>query len=184
MNARLVGGLFILAFGLYGGGTALAMQGHFPAGVGLILANSVAVTWIGVLARPWLRPFSSLIANGYLAARVIEGLLLAAGALMLWARGGGEAGLGFNDTAYTVAMFVLAVGSLGFCLGLFRTALVPAWLALWGLGGYAVFGVGMILGAYGMEDLSMYLLIPGGLFELVFGLWLIIRGLKVPAVEA
>ena len=184
MNARLVGGLFIVAFGLYGGGSALAMQGHFSAGVGLILANAVAVTWIGALARPWLKSFSLLIANGYLAARVIEGLLLAAGGLMLWARGGNEAGLSFNDTAYTAAMIVLALGSLGFCWGLFRAALVPAWLALWGLVGYAVFGTGMICGAIGMEDLSMYLLVPGGLFELVFGLWLIIRGVKASAAGA
>jgi hypothetical protein len=95
---RAVGGLFLLAFLAYGGGSALVdsaggnpaalsdvlnAQGRISAGVLLILLNSVIVAGIGVLAFPVLRAHHEVSAHAYLVTRVAEAVLLAVGALFL-----------------------------------------------------------------------------------------------------
>lgn len=50
-----------------------------------------------------------------------------------------------NFMAYNVAMVGLGLGSLFFCYLLFRSNLVPRFLAVWGLVGYAVFAPGCVL---------------------------------------
>ena len=47
-----------------------------------------------------------------------------------------------NSVSYNVAEAGLGIGSLFFCALLFRTGLVPRWLAAWGFIGYACFAVG------------------------------------------
>ena len=85
---RIVGGLFIAAFFLYGGGAYLldsvadgatplpenaASLGELSAGAALMLANSVAVIVIGALAFRVLRRGHSRTAGGYLLVRAVEG---------------------------------------------------------------------------------------------------------------
>lgn len=181
-HARWVGALFLLAYVFYGGGTMFATKGGYALAFALILSNSVAVASIGLLARSWVAGYSLSLAKGYMYARLAEALLLAGGGLVLWLRDGSPSGFALNYDAYTTAMILLALGSLGFCWGLWKAAVVPAWLALWGLVGYAIFGAGMIAQARDMESLGYILMVPGALFEVVFGLWLMIRGEgKTPA---
>ena len=78
-----------------------------------------------------------------------------------------EAGLGF--------------GSLFFCDLLFRTGLVPRFLAVWGFIGYACFVGGALLELFGVAGAGLVGAIPGGLFELTFGIWLIARGVASTA---
>jgi hypothetical protein len=75
-----------------------------------------------------------------------------------------------------VAEFVLGIGSLFFCALLFRTGLVPRFLAVWGFIGYACFAGGTLLELFGVAGAGLVGAIPGGLFELTFGIWLIARG--------
>jgi hypothetical protein len=49
------------------------------------------------------------------------------------------------------------------------------WLALWGLAGYAIFATGALLELLGFSY-GLTLSIPGGIFELVFGIGLFTKG--------
>jgi hypothetical protein len=74
-------------------------------------------------------------------------------------------------------MLVLGIGSIPMCLTLLKHKITPSWLAIWGAAGYAVFAFGFLMELFG-KAWSMYLLGPGGLWEVVFAIWLIIRGSK------
>ena len=89
---RVVGGLFLSAFFLYGGGSYLvasttdgatpvpenvASLGQLSAGASLMLLNSTAVITIGVLSFRVLRRRHRRTASTYLLTRVVEGALLA-----------------------------------------------------------------------------------------------------------
>ncbi len=66
------------------------------------------------------------------------------------------------------------------CYTLYKAQLLPRWLALWGLVGYAIILGGMvseIMGS-GLGDLSS---LPGGLWEIFVGVWLIVKGFNAPA---
>ena len=81
-----------------------------------------------------------------------------------------------NAVFYNVAEAGLGIGSLFFCALLFRTALVPRFLAVWGFIGYACFAAGNLLELFGVAGAGIVAAIPGGLFELTFAIWLIARG--------
>ena len=173
--ARAVGALMLAAFLLYGIGSSIATTAApgalLTAGAALMLANSVAVIVIGALMLPILRPHTPAIAIGYLGTRIFEGLFLAAGAVALLL-----ASPGTNFLAYNIAMAGLGIGSLFFCVALYRARLVPRFLAVWGFVGYAAFAAGCILELAGVAGAGLVSAIPGGLFEIFFGVWLIVRG--------
>jgi hypothetical protein len=81
-----------------------------------------------------------------------------------------------NFMAYNVAMVGLGLGSLFFCYLLFRSNLVPRFLAVWGFVGYAIFESGCVLEILGFAGTGLVATIPGGLFEIFFGIWLIAKG--------
>lgn len=87
-----------------------------------------------------------------------------------------------NETAYQIGQLSLAFGCLFLCALLFRTGLIPRWLAAWGLVGYALHMTGAaaeILGA----PISLVLLIPGGIFEVTLAFWLLIKGFTPAAYD-
>jgi hypothetical protein len=57
---------------------------------------------------------------------------------------------------------------------------VPRFLAAWGLLGYAVLMTGSIAEIFGLH-IGLVFSIPGGLFELVLGVWLIAKGFEPDA---
>ncbi|MFE0590767.1 DUF4386 domain-containing protein [Micromonospora echinospora] len=173
VTGRLVGAFVLLAFVCYGIGSALA--GQF-AGTTLVVLNSVMVAAIGVLVFRALRRPHPASAWTYLVARGAEAFLLTAGIVLL-----DRAGAGAADVAYQVAMVSLALGSLPLCLTLRRRRWVPGWLAIWGFGGYALLATGAAAELMGAK-VGLVLAIPGGLFELVFGLLLLVRGFAPPTV--
>lgn len=199
---RFAGILFLCAFLAYGMGTSivaplieagnatavlLSARGQLIAGCALMLSNSVIVIAIGLLLRPALAGANSQTASTYVTARVIEGLALAVGAfaLMSLAFSGDALSLSHltsakrvNFIGYQAGMLALGLGSLPFCLLLFRQRFVPVWLAVWGLIGYAIFATGALLELFGLPY-GIALSVPGGLFELVFGVWLMVKGFKL-----
>lgn len=198
---RIAGALFLCAFLAYGIGTSIVAplieagnatavllggRGQLLAGCALMLSNSVVVIAIGLLLRPALAGASAKTASTYVMARVIEGLALTVGAfaLMSLAFPGDTLSLSHltsakrvNFIGYQAGMLTLGLGSLPFCLLLFRQRFIPGWLALWGLAGYSIFAAGALLELFGLPY-GIALSVPGGLFELVFGVWLIIKGFK------
>jgi hypothetical protein len=191
--AKLIGALFLSAFVLYGVGNGLATSAGGPTalavGALMMLLNSAAVVGIGVLFFPVLVGHGQRTALGYLASRIVEAVFLAAGvvSLLVLLPAGHEAGVGdpalalrANATAYQVAMASLGSGSIFLCALLLRTGLIPRFLAAWGLIGYGIFLAGAVAEIVGFR-VGLVLAVPGGLFELAFGSWLIIRGFRLPA---
>ena len=185
-TARIVGVLFLAGYLAYGVGSVIAKgivdsgdrsdsTALFVAGIALMLLNSAFVIAIGVLMFPILRPHNKAIAAGYLGTRVFEGVVLAIGVVSLIVLTGSDA-IEANAAFYSVAEAGLGIGSLFFCALLFRTGLVPRFLAVWGFIGYACFAGGNLLELFGVAGAGVIGAIPGGLFELTFAIWLIARG--------
>src|SRR3954447_18332285 len=190
-TARIVGVLFLAGYMAYGVGSLIATgivrsddrgssTALFVTGVVLMLLNSAIVIGIGVLLMPILRVHSKAIAAGYLGTRIFEGVVLAIGVLSLIAGTGSDA-IHANGVFYNVAEAGLGIGSLFFCALLFRTGLVPRFLAVWGFIGYACFAGGNLLELFGVKGAGVVGAIPGGLFELTFAIWLIVRGFSPTA---
>jgi hypothetical protein len=167
VTARLVGVLFIVATvaAIVGGVLVLPAEeqgavvdaasndGRIVTGfvVELVLVGSVV--GIATTLFPALRRTDEGLALGYVAARLIEGVLLLAAAVspllvLALSRGAGSAaggeGLGgllttARDWTYLVGSMV-AVGASALILYslLYRARLVPVWLSLWGLAGGAL----------------------------------------------
>ena len=182
-TARIVGVLFLAGFLAYGVGSVIASGNAdrsgstalLVTGAALMLLNSAFVIGIGVLMFPILRAHNKAIAAGYLGTRIFEGVVLAIGVVSLIVVTG-SAAIHANSVSYNVAEAGLGIGSLFFCALLFRTGLVPRFLAVWGFIGYACFAVGNLLELFGVAGAGLVGALPGGLFELTFGVWLIARG--------
>lgn len=167
-------------------------------GILLQFVNSAAVVGIAILLYPTLKQHQGAVALGYVAFRVIEATLLILGALsplllitfsQTLALNSGAAAewplistlvMAGQQWTFQLAMAVLAVGSLPFCILLYRTRLVPRWLALLGLLGYIALLASAVSTLFGTGETMLWFL-PGALFEIIFPLWLIGKGFS-PAV--
>ncbi len=166
-------------------------------GAVLMLANSAIVACIGVLMLPVLRHRHEITAYAYLATRLFEAVMMAVGVLSLLlliplaqantatasAPGAVLASLAplaqqGNQYALHIGMIGLGLGSRLFCRALLRTGLVPGFMAVWGLIGYAALAMGETLALLGY-DVGMLHYAPGGLFEVALGVLLIIKGFPV-----
>lgn len=191
-TARAVGILFLAGFLTYGVGTAIATSlvgsagprdAVFGAAAVAMLVNSAVVIGIGVLMFPILQRHSRSIAVSYLVTRLVEGVGLAVGVLGLLSLSG-PAAISANFVAYNLAEASLGIGSLLFTVLLFRSRLVPRFLAAWGFIGYAAMAAGSLLELLGFAGAGMVSVIPGGLFEITFSVWLIARGFNRLALHA
>jgi Domain of unknown function (DUF4386) len=88
-----------------------------------------------------------------------------------------------NFWAYQIAMLVLGIGSLMFCYVLYQSKLIPRFLSAWGFVGYAALAMGALLELFGLKVGLLYS-IPGGLFELIFPIWLIVKGFNSSATTS
>jgi hypothetical protein len=171
-------------------------------GVLLEFIDAAAVAAIGILLFPILRKFNAAIALGYAGTRIIECLLLiVAGisALSLiplsqeYVQAGtpdasnfealGTVVVAQSGLAFQIAMIALGLGSIPFCYLLYRTRLIPRWMAVLGLIGYAALLIGGLLELFGL-NLSMIHFAPGGLFELILPIWLIVKGFNESVIPA
>ena len=179
-KARTIGSFFLLAFVAYGFGRSLVESepdSEKNIGALLIVANSLMVLFIGILFRRTLQLYNGWVGNLYLVTRVFESLALASIALNV------IPSLRISDAyGYFPAMLVLGLGSIPMCVTLYKQKLSPSWLALWGVTGYVIFAFGFLMELLG-RAWSMYLLLPGGLWEIIFAGWLIIKGGKVTEHE-
>jgi hypothetical protein len=148
----------------------------------------------GILMFPVLKPHSERAAVGYLVARIIDATFIAVMVLLILVQiplGMEYLNAGSSDTsslqalgavftqanlyAYEIAMSAVGVAGLILCSMFYRTQLVPRLLAVWGLIGYAILLFGSILQVLGF-NLSSIHAIPGGLWELTIGVWLVAKG--------
>ena len=163
-------------------------------GAFLMLLNTPVDVGKAVLFFPILEKHGKRTALAYLAAMIIEVVFLTAGVLCLliipalaqhavdarqasagWAKALGSLAVQANTNAYQIAEMSLGLGGIFLCALLFRVRLIPRWLAGWGLIGYAILLIGFIAEIFGIH-ISLLFSIPGGLFELALGIWLLIKG--------
>jgi hypothetical protein len=148
----------------------------------------------GVLMFPVLKQRSERSAVGYLAARIMDATFIAVMALLILMQipvaneylNAGAADTSylqalsavFNQAylyAYEFAMTTVGVAGLILCSAFYRSQLIPRPLAVWGLVGYATLLSGSVLQVLGF-NLNSIQAIPGGLWEVFIGVWLIVKG--------
>jgi hypothetical protein len=153
----------------------------------------------GVLMFPILKPLSERMAIGYLAFRIVDAVFIAVMVLLLLlqiplgseylktAANGAAYLLAMSAVtvqgsqyAYAIGMSALGVSGLMLCYTLYKSKLVPRFFAIWGLVGYAVIFVGMLSEIMG-SGLGLMSSLPGGLWEVFMGLWLIAKGFNSSA---
>ena len=85
-----------------------------------------------------------------------------------------------SQYAYDIAMGTLGIAGLILCSGFYKTKMIPRSIAVWGLVGYASIFFGMMSEIMG-SGLGLASSIPGGLWEVFVGVWLIFKGFNVSA---
>ena len=155
----------------------------------------------GVLMFPILRRHNERLAVGYLASRIIDAVFIGAhllfvllqiplGRAYLRAGASSESSLPVLSNvleqagaySYEIAMTILGIAGLLLCYSFYRFKLVPRAIAIWGLVGYTTMLCGSMLGVLGFNLNSLHV-IPGGLWELFIGVWLIAKGFSSPAID-
>jgi hypothetical protein len=156
----------------------------------------------GVLMFPILKQHHERIAFGYLGARIIDAVFIAVMVLFVLLQiplaseylKAGAANASYLQAlsgvvlqgqlyAYNIGMITLGVSGLMLNYTLYRARLIPRPLAIWGLIGYAIIFGGMVSEVMG-SGLGLASSIPGGLWEVFIGVWLIVKGFSPATVPA
>ncbi|MBI5031929.1 MAG: DUF4386 domain-containing protein [Chloroflexi bacterium] len=156
----------------------------------------------GVLMFPILKQHSERIAFGYLAARIVDAVFIAVMVLFMliqiplgseylkaassnssFLQSLSNVSVQASQYAYFIGMSALGLAGLMLNYMFFRANLVPRWIAVWGLIGYAIIFAGMVSAVMGsgLGDVSS---LPGGLWEVFVGVWLIAKGFNSSAVAS
>lgn len=204
--SRIFGALFLAGFLVYGIGYALvssvttapdilaaaaANPTILVVGALLMLLNTVVDIGKGVLFFPIAERRGKRTALVYLAAITVQVVLLDLGVLFLlllvplselatganadWAAGIGSLLTEANTFAFNIGQATLSFGGLFMTWFLFRAHLLPRTLAAWGVIGYAIHMAGGVAEIFGVH-VGLVLSLPGGLFEVALGFWLIAKG--------
>lgn len=178
--------------------TVPAHRAALVLGALLMLVNTAVDIGKAVLFFPIIERWGRRTALAYFATMVFEVAMMAVGILALLmlvpladrtASGELDAGVGQtlgslavdgNEMAYQIGQMSLAFGALFLVHLLLRSGLLPRGLALLGLVGYATHFAGAVFELFGVH-ISMWLLIPGGIFEVTLGIWLLVRGFRPEA---
>ncbi len=156
----------------------------FGMGVLLEIINSLAVIAIGILMFERFKSYNKTLVTGYVITRAVEAVLLIVGSLIAFLAV--EVGLGSNlnaiilahDLFFGGAMLVLGVYSTIFFFYLFKKSMGPKWMmALGGLGYLLTSVYAVITIVTGFEVNPLILFAPGGIFELLFPILLVFKGI-------
>jgi hypothetical protein len=148
-------------------------------GVLLMMCSGLAVVGIGLLMYPVLKNVHATLAASYPILRVVECLVSAACGIYLLTR------LQVVPNHLLWVYVPTGLGGIIFSYLLLVSRLVPRPIALLGLVGYVSLTVGVPLDLLGVLDMGagagLLLVLPGGLFELVFlPVRLITKGFSAP----
>lgn len=158
----------------------------------LVLVMGLSLALIPVVLFPVLRTINETLAIGYLIVRgAIETtcyVLIATGWLLLGPLHGviaaqpGTASADLRDvlTANGVLALVFCLGAAMFYVLLYRSRMVPRWIAGWGLAAIPLYVVAALLGMYGAIGIDStaqtLMFVPLAIQEMVLAVWLIARG--------
>jgi hypothetical protein len=186
-TATAVGVLFVVQMVTAMFGTTLMQafvdgdtdRNSLTVGVVLMMCAGLAVVGIGLLMYPVLKSVNPGLAGWYPALRIIECLVSAVCGVYLLAQ---------SEVVPNHLLWVYVptgIGGIILTYVLFVSGLVPRAIALLGLVGYTSLTIGVPLDLLGLLDMSegagLLLVVPGGLFELMFlPIWLITKGFRSP----
>ncbi|GIO94454.1 MULTISPECIES: DUF4386 domain-containing protein [Paenibacillus] len=167
----------------------------------LELINAVAVMGIAMLLYPILKKHNEPFALGYFGSRIVESVLLiistvaplilialshhsisAGTAMHPYFETIGNVLLEAHSMLFQIAMIVLSLGSLLLCDVLYRSRLVPRFLSVIGFIGYAALLASSCLAIIG-QDIGPVLYVPGAIFEVMFPIWIMIKGFRLHAAH-
>ena len=174
-------------------------------GILLEFTMAVAVASIPIAMYPILKRLNQSMALGYVAGRLVEGIMFTIGAICMLALLSLSKGavqtfavdtvwnqicltlLSIRSSESIFAQFSFSLGSVMFYYMLYKAKLIPRWLAGWSLIGAVLFLAFAFLVMFGLDSgSSLYIGLnaPGGLGEMVFALWLIIKGFNPSAIAS
>ena len=172
-------------------------------GVLLLLIDCAAVVAIPVMLVPIFKKHNEALALGYVGARIIESVILIVGTIFLLSLltlSQEYVQAATPDASYfqtlgtlllTVYEWTLLVGiMIVFSLTalilnylLYQSELIPRWLSVWGLIGATLLLAVGLLEIFGF-NLTEILSIPIALQEMVFAVWLIVKGFNSSAIAS
>jgi len=150
-------------------------------GVLLEVYCGVAVAGIGVMMFPILKKFNERLALGYVIFRIIECAIIIVSGIYLLSL------LKLIQDYHLMIYLFTGIGGLIFSYLLYQSKLVPRLISVLGLIGYALLLTGTLLDMLGHVDLDgagMIVLLPGGLFEIILPIWLIVKGFNSSAIAS
>ncbi len=168
----------------------------------LVLIDSVAVAGIAIVIYPILKKHNETLALGYVGARIVEGVLFIVTVittLTLLTLSQEFVKTGAPDASYyqTLGSVLLAAGDWTFLLGfglaftlsalilnfsLYKSKLVPRWVSGWGFVGAALLWVYYLLQFFSINQEILFL--PIAVQEMVFAVWLIVKGFNPSAIAS
>ena len=172
-------------------------------GVLLLLIDCAAVVAIPVMLVPIFKKHNEALALGYVGARIIESVILIVGTIILLSLltlSQEYVQAGTPDASYfqTLGTLLLAVYEWALLVGimivfsltalilnylLYQSELIPRWLSVWGLIGATLLLAVGLLEIFGF-NLTEILSIPIALQEMVFAVWLIVKGFNSSAIAS
>ncbi len=209
-NVAFILGAIVLVEAILGAPDYLSLiaesRAQVALGVLLSFANGLAYVGIAALLFPILRQRFASLALAYVGFRVVEfitQILADIGplALLTLAENPGKAGaataLGLQALgglllaerfwAFQMLNLIFSLSAVLLYIMLLRTRLVPGFIAIWGLIAAALVLLNTVFGWF-MPDLGaalgMITGLPMLLNELSLGVWLIVKGFKLPAIAA
>jgi hypothetical protein len=165
--------------------------------------NSIAVVAIPVMLFSILKKHNETLALGYLVSRIFESVILIVGhisQLSLVTLSQGYVQAAAPDASYfqTLGTLLQGVYDWTFYLGpgiafaitalilnqiLYQSKLVPRWLSGWGLIGATMLFAYDVLQIWGF-NLPLIVALPIALQEMVFAVWLIVKGFNSSAIAS
>jgi Domain of unknown function (DUF4386) len=183
---------------------AVKHSGAVATGALLVLVMGLSLAFVPVVLFPILRRVDEVLATGYL---IIRGAVEAAAYVIIaiaWlllvplgetmAAGPGTASpagvrLGTfvidSDGASAMLSFVFCLGGVLFYALLYRSRIVPRWIAVWGFVGIPFYVSAYLFSMYGVIGTNSsavdVLCLPLAVQEMVLGVWMIARGFRPAA---
>jgi len=171
------------------------------AGALLAFVQGIAIVAIALLLFPLFRRTSEPLALAYVGFRVAELaatlfyvvtplLVINVGNATLSTSASQHLGAlfqGQRTVSIEVLYLVTSVDGSILAFLLYRSRLIPRPIAILGLVGYPVLALGTILAMFNVTTVThgvgQVALVPGGLFELIFPIWLIVKGFAFPGSQ-
>ncbi|MCP4356414.1 MAG: DUF4386 domain-containing protein [Chloroflexi bacterium] len=180
-----------------------ANENQMITGMLFMLFDAVSVAGIAIMMYPILKKQNEASALGYVGARIVESVLFIVYVIILltlltlsqeFVKAGspdasyfqteGTLLLAASDWTFSIGLgLVFALSALILNYSLYQSRLVPRWLSGWGFVGAALV-LALTLLAFFSINLTEILNLPIALQEMVFAVWLIVKGFNSSAIAS